>query len=387
MMNGALFVLGINIVVAGLMAASFYSIAYFDRFNRSAHILAIGFMVGALTQVFELLVAGNIAVQISRLGVALGFLSAQLIIIYAIAMRLGLRQGRLPFVVLMTVSTALYLFVLEMPGTSLVAQFLYQLPYATASLYAVYLLLKAHDKLPADWLLTGLFLLAFIQFLAKPFIALWTDGVGGQPTDYMSTFYALISQSMGTILVLSIGLLSLLLAAKQSATTLVQNSERDINTGLLNQRGFELNVERWLDQMPTERRAGLTAIQFDCDLPIPFPDNSLQALAAELTRLAGEDLIVGRTAPLVFSIFEPDANLFAARRRAEHLRKALSNRLNDIPGLNGVSIGITEREPADSLMDMTIRSQWALAEARRAGGNCVRLAARSEFSQTMQHLE
>lgn len=385
-MNGALFVLGINIVVAGLMAASFYAIAHFDRTNRSAYLFAIGFIVGALTQICEFLVASNIAVQTSRLGIALGFLGAQLIIIYATTVRLRLRENWLPFVILMAISSVLYVMILNMPRPDFTRQFLYQLPYAIVSLYGVYLLLKARDKSAADWLLTGLFALAFAQFLAKPFIALWTDGVGGRPTDYVGTFYALISQSMGTILVLAIGLLSLLLTARQSAVTLVQNSERDTRTGLLNQRGFELNAERWLRQMPPEQSASLTMIQIDCDPSTHFPEKPLEALGAELTRQTSDNLLVGHTGPLVFTVFERCANLFAARRRAEHLRKTLAACLDDIPGQNGISIGITEREPADSLMDMTIRSQWALAEAQRAGGNCVRLAARSGLSLAMPDL-
>ena len=69
----------------------------------------------------------------------------------------------------------------------------------------------------------------------------------------------------------------------------------------------------------------------------------------------------------------------AARRNAEALRTAVSERLSDLNQPIALSIGITEREKGDVYADLLARGLWALDEAEKAGSNCVRLAARSSF--------
>jgi len=109
--------------------------------------------------------------------------------------------------------------------------------------------------------------------------------------------------------------------------------------------------------------------------------DSARLLGDAIASKSGPDALLGRMGPLEFAMLMPDHNLFAARR--------VATAVHDMVGAGKstrLSIGITEREPNDSLADMLARALWALEEARQAGGGCIRLSVRSGMS-TARHAQ
>ena len=83
--------------------------------------------------------------------------------------------------------------------------------------------------------------------------------------------------------------------------------------------------------------------------------------------------LVARYGGEEFVILCADCNNAAATRRAEHLRKSMSDLAQ--PVLNGetvtVSFGVTEIQPGDSPESMLRRADRALLEAKQLGRNTV----------------
>jgi hypothetical protein len=86
---------------------------------------------------------------------------------------------------------------------------LYQAPYFAMQMIGAGVILTARKKKVLDSLLAMLLLLSAAQFLAKPLLAHLLGGNGVTARDYHDTFYALVSQSLGTALALSVALLTL----------------------------------------------------------------------------------------------------------------------------------------------------------------------------------
>ena len=169
-----------------------------------------------------------------------------------------------------------------------------------------------------------------------------------------------------------------------TAGRLIQKAERDAETGLLNRVGFTTHAERRalaLAQTETSERTDLTLTLIALNLPAPqrtaIPP--IKALAALIGDYVPRDALVGRMADRDFAVLSPRTNLMAARQAAESLRVAAIESLSEPDRPITLSIGITEREKGEVYADMLARGLWALDEAEKAGGNCVRLAASSSF--------
>src|SRR5690606_884835 len=78
-----------------------------------------------------------------------------------------------------------------------------------------------------------------LHYLAKPLLASATGGVGESAGAYSSTFYAMLSQSSGTVLGLAIALMLFVVLVRDILEALATRSETDPLSGLLNRRGFE----------------------------------------------------------------------------------------------------------------------------------------------------
>lgn len=377
-MSGALFVLAIMLSVSVTMATAFLAIALFDTRNVPARWFALAFAVGALSAVGEYFISAGILVGFSRMVAALAMLAALLIVTYGLMLRAGLEREWIGLATIFAASSILYYLILDLPREDFLRQMLYQLPYALVSVLALSAAWRIQQRKPLDWVLIGLLTFTSVHFLFKPYLAEVVGGVGQAAEDYISTAYALISQTTGSILSLSVGVVLLLLIASDSALRFIRRAERDTETGFFNARGFADRVARHLQG---REQKDMTMILFSAEPTNRKPSTAQMAAvvrAIETNALAGQDL--GRMSEFDFALFDPEANLFAARRQAEILLKALV-----YPGRQGgaplvVSVGITECEPGDGVSDMLTRAQWALEEARRSGGNCVRLAARSRLS-------
>lgn len=386
-MNGATLVFWVIVALCAIQSAAFFVLARFDPVNRAALWFSGAFAAAGLSFIGEIVLTTGFAPGPTRMVIALAMVGMFILLAYGLARRYRVEMPAGGGLAITAASALLYYLILDLPRADFTRQMLYQLPYALLSLLVLSVIARARTKVWIDWLLLGLFALLAVHFVAKPFIATWTGGVGDRPTDFAGTLYAGLSTASGAILLLALATGGLVMMVGDTASRLIRHAERDAETGLLNRAGFTAHAERRVitimetDAIEAADRPelALTLIALDPAAPSREAVLPIAELAALIADFAPRDALVGRMADVEFAILAPGRNLFAARRAAEELRKAAGEN----PGTRNrpltLSVGITERETGDVYSDLLARGLWALNEAQRAGGNCVRLAARSEL--------
>lgn len=386
-MSGAALVFWVIIALCAIVSAAFLALARFDSKNRAALWFAGAFAAAGVSFAGEIVLTTGLAPGPTRMVIALAMVAMFVLIAYGLARRYRVDLPAGGGLAITAATALLYYLILDLPRADFTRQMLYQLPYALLSLLALSVIARARSKLWFDCLFMALFALLAIQFLAKPFLARWTGGVGAGPTDFADTLYAGLSTASGAVLllILATGAFAVLLA--DTAGRLIRHAERDPETGLLNRSGFTAHAEKRvlaLAEIETPEAGerpdlALTLIALDPAIPSRPAEFPIADLATLIADFAPRDALVGRMADFEFAILAPGSNLFAARRAAEDFRKAAGETFGGPGRPATLSIGITEREPGDVYADLLARGLWALNEAERAGGNCLRLAARSEF--------
>ena len=179
------------------------------------------------------------------------------------------------------------------------------------------------------------------------------------------------------IAALLVAMTCLALVISDTTARLVKSAERDAATGLLNQNGFEQHGARLVAALPHDagHEIALALIAIGPVRGVPG-----RPFADALHGVFGPDALIARISETNFAVLMPQTNLFGARRQAEMLRARLAAGTIHLSMPARTSIGLAEHEPGDSLSDMAFRAQWALDEARRAGGNAIRRAARSALA-------
>src|SRR5690606_14848233 len=136
-------------------------------------------------------------------------------------------------------------------------------PYFAMQVIGAGIVLSAVQRRMLDNLLAGLLMASALQFLSKPFLAVLLGGNGATALDYHTTFYALVSQTMGTVFALSVALVTLMVMVSDVLTEATERSETDALSGLLNRRGFERRAGTVLQEV---RRKGRAFSLVLCDL-------------------------------------------------------------------------------------------------------------------------
>ncbi|AEQ53243.1 GGDEF domain-containing protein [Pelagibacterium halotolerans] len=383
-MTGALLVFWVIVALCTIKAGAFLALARFDPKNRGAVWFAAAFAAAATSFLGEIVLTTGFYPGPTRMVIALAMVAMFVLVSYGLAIRYRVDLHPGGGWAIVAASALLYWLILDLPREDFVRQFLYQIPYALLSLLSLSVIWRSRAKKRHDWLFIWLFLALALHFLAKPFLALWTGGVGATATGFSSTVYAGLSTASGAVLLLILATGGLALMLSDTAGRLIQKAERDAETGLLNREGFTTHAERRTlalgETEPAEHidlTLTLIAIKATAqEHPAALP---LKAMAKLIADNVSNDALVGRMADRDFAILSPQTNLMAARRAAEALRIAAGERLSMPDRIVTLSIGITEREKGEVYADLLARGLWALDEAERAGGNCVRLAARSSF--------
>jgi GGDEF domain-containing protein len=381
-MTGAVFVLAINMSIATTMAIAFFAVGYLDTRNRAANWFGVAFMLAALSFAGEYVLHAGLSDAGARLFIALTMLGCLLAIGRGLARRYELDFPPLGFAAIFLAAALLYFLILDLPRADVTRQILYQAPYFLATLLGVLLVLRARRRGVLDFILLVVLILIALSFASKPLIAYFTGGVGAVPQDYATTLYALISQTSGAVAALLLAMACLALVISDAANSLVRTAQRDAATGLLNLAGFEAHGTRLIAEVPRDTGHSVAMALISLEPPTGVADGDMlsRRLGDALIGIFGPEAQIARIAGLSFAVTMPQTNLFGARRQAEMLRTRLAARTLPVPPDSSAAIGIAEHEPGDSLSDIMGRAQWALDEARRSGGNCVRLAARSALS-------
>ena len=384
-MSGASFILGINLFVAGLLAAAFLAIAAYDGRRIAARWLAVAYLVGMAYYAIEIGIPAlddaipAVVAAFAVLFVATIAFNAGLAAKYAVA------TPWLPMLGFLAAATLAVALVQELPRQSLVRMMAYQLPYAVmqaVGLGIVWVSPTRRDRL--DRTLMAVLGLSAVQFLSKPFIAAALGGWGANPQAYSGTVYAMVSQSLGTVFALGIALLMLVILVRDALGEAAARSETDALSGLLNRGGFERRAEAALvDAVRRGLPVSLVLTDLDRFKAIndtyghACGDRVIESFAAFLRDAGAAGHLAGRIGGEEFAVLLPGANMAAARLFAEGTRSAFGALpIASLPLDHRctASFGVAELQPQESFRDMMRRADAALYEAKKAGRDRVRTA-------------
>ena len=394
-MSGAGFILAINLFVAGLFALAFVLLAVNNRADRVSRWFALAYMFGVLYLLCEFIIPAQAS---PRLVYACGF-AAFLGAVSAVTVGIARRyQQPVPWRLLAAACTASILFnyfAFDLGRDSLVRMIGYQAPYAFMQALGALIIVRSQRRRKLDMVLTALFSLSALHFLAKPAVALLTGGTGATAQQYIRSDYALYSQSLGAVLQVGTGLLMLTLLVRDMLVEITARSETDTLSGLYNRRGFD---ERAEPGFAGSRKTGMPAALVVADLDHfkrvndtyghDVGDQVIEAFASVMREVAPERAILSRLGGEEFVAVLPGANLMGARLFAESVRTAFAALpVSGVP--EGVrftaSFGVAEHRPEEGLSDLQRRADAALYEAKKAGRNRVCVSGHAVDDDMPEH--
>lgn len=384
-MGGANFILAINLFVAGLLAAAFMAITFYDVGRASARWLAFGYLLGMAYFAIEFAIP---VFDNARPAVVAGFsvfLGATIAFNGGLAHKYQVAPPWTPMLIFLAAASIAVYAVQDLPRQSLARMMAYQLPYAAmqfVGLGIVWSSRQRRDRL--DHVLMAVLGASALQFVSKPFIAAALGGWGANPQAYLRSNYALVSQSLGTVFALAIALLILVIMVRDVLAEVRSRSEIDTLSRLLNRGGFERHAER---AMREAARKGIpvTLVIADLDHFKNINDNFghasgdrvIEAFAGLLREAAADHHVAGRLGGEEFAIILPGTNLAAARLFAEGTRNAFGTL--PVEGLPQdhrctASFGVAELQPGEGFAGLTQRADEALYQAKRGGRDRVRIS-------------
>ena len=238
-MSGAGFILAINLFVAGLLAAAFLTIAAYDRRRESARWLALAYTIGMSNFLFEFAIATLGTSTPLVLFAYAAFLAALAVFNVGIARRYSVPVPWTTVAIIFVASIVTCYLIKDMSRQSFMRMLLYQSPYFIMQAIAVGIVAQAKTRSTLDNVLVALLAASGLQFLSKPFLFQSFGGTGDSPDKYLTTTYALFSQSMGTIFAIALALMMLVILVRDVLADANARSETDMLSGLLNRGGFE----------------------------------------------------------------------------------------------------------------------------------------------------
>jgi diguanylate cyclase (GGDEF)-like protein len=388
-MSGASVILAINLFVAGLLAAAFLTVAAFDRQRVAARWFGAAYLTGMSNTLIEFGIATIGTSLAAVLAAFASILAAMLLINVGVARNYGVRVPWLAMGTVFFVSVAACWFIQDMPRDSFTRQFIYQTPYFVMQAFAVAIIGRAPSRNRLDAALMALLALSALQFLSKPFLFRAFGGAGATAHDYLTTDYAMVSQSMGTIFAIAIALMMLAILVRDVLADATARSETDALSELLNRAGFETRARNVLRQAAGSGEA-VSLMVADLDhfksindtLGHAAGDRVIAVFANFLKSALSERHVAGRIGGEEFAILLPGTNVVAARLFAEGARAACSSLV--VEGVSEhrrltASFGVAELAPGESISELFARADKALYTAKNSGRDCVKIAPRPDL--------
>lgn len=385
-MGSADFILVINLFVAGLLAAAFMAIAIYDVGRVSARWLAFGYVLGMVYFAVEFSIPVFADARPAVVTAFAVFLGATIAFNTGLARKYGVAPPWPPMLFFLVFATVAVWFVQDLPRQSLARMMAYQLPYAAMQLVGfaiVWSSRQRRDRL--DRVLLAVLVASAVQFASKPFIAHALGGWGADPQSYVQTSYALVSQSLGTVLGLALALLMLGILVRDVLAEATSKSETDTLSRLLNRGGFERHAEVALrDAVRQGVPVALVIADLDHFKGIndsyghASGDRVIATFAGFLRDAAADHHVAGRIGGEEFAIILPGTNLAAARLFAEGTRSAFGALpIDSLPAEHrcSASFGVAELSAREGFSDLLRRADEALYQAKGAGRDCVRVSA------------
>jgi diguanylate cyclase (GGDEF)-like protein len=385
-MTGAGFILAINLFMAGLFAASFGIIVLYDKRRKAARWFSLSYAIGMSTILFEFALATLGASTFLSLAAFGSFLLALAIFNVGVARNYSVPAPWLAMMILVPLSLVVCALTLEMPRQSFVRMLAYQSPYFVLQVMAVGLVAQARTRKPLDILLMVLLALSALQFLSKPFLFSAFGGAGATPDLYITTSYAMFSQSMGTVFAMAIALMLLIILVRDVLFDADERSQTDSLSGLFNRGGFEVHAEKMLNDAD-KHGTPVSLVIADLDHFKSINDNFghsagdtvIVSFSAFLRSTIEPHYLAGRVGGEEFAVLLTGANVVSARLFAENARSAFGSlSIEGLPPVRRVtaSFGVAERGSGESIRDLLGRADEALYLAKRSGRDCVKIAPR-----------
>ncbi|RWE24240.1 MAG: GGDEF domain-containing protein [Mesorhizobium sp.] len=384
-MGSADIILVINLFVAGLLAASFMTLAIHEVGRVAARWLAFSYMLGMAYFAAEFAIPAFDDARLPVVAAFAVFLAATIAFNGGLAHKYGVAPPWAPMLFFLAVASVGVFTVQDLPRHSLTRMMAYQLPYAAMQSTALIIVGSSRQRRGRlDHLLMTVLAASAIQFASKPFIAGALGGWGANPQSYVQTSYALVSQSLGTVFGLALALLALAILVRDVLAEATSKSETDVLSRLLNRRGFERHAEL---AMGDAVRQGVPVALVIADLDHfkgindsyghACGDLVIETFAGFLREAAAEHHVAGRIGGEEFAIILPGTNLAAARLFAEGARSAFG--ALPIDGLPieyrcSASFGVAELAAEEDFSGLLRRADEALYQAKGAGRDCVRVS-------------
>jgi diguanylate cyclase (GGDEF)-like protein len=378
-MNGAVFFLTVNFIVALSFSALFAVVATRSRSRVASLWLAAGFGVASLSALSELLVAFGGNPKPWAIGAFAAVLVGMVLLRVGVGELYGGPVRRSVVTVFVVTSIALSYLIYDLPRGTPLHAFSYQTPFALVVLSSAIVVLGKGRQV-VDRFLGAVLLITGLHFFAKAGLAVLV-GAGGTARDYIHTNYALVSQSATAVLIVAVGLTLLATLVLEIMADQKTESEVDVLSGLANRRGFERNVQMRLAAMPDNPHAMIL-----CDLDHfkrindtyghHIGDLVIQGFGTLLREHAPKHAVVGRVGGEEFAIFLPLTDLDMAVLFARALSVAIAT-MEDLPdGLSvTASFGVASLSSVTNLKDAYRSADMALYQAKNEGRNRVRRAS------------
>lgn len=387
-MSAAVFVLSINFCIALIFAAAFGLVAAYARSAVGARWLALGYGIGMLNPALELLLPMQGDPRAIQIAIPLSLLLAVGLGVIGLARHYRLSPPWWALGAITVATLALNIAIIDMARTATLRNLLYQLPFFAVHLLAVITMLRFPRRQLLDDALVALFAVTALQFLCKPLLAA-AMGTGTTAQTYIGSTYAAVSQSLGGVLLIAIGLMVLLIILRDAMAEMTARSETDKLSGLLNRRGFEDRADALL---ATAQRSGKRGAMLVADIDHfksindgyghEAGDRVIAAFARLLADTTDAGAVVGRLGGEEFAVFIADADLATTRLRAEAIRfdfATLSIAELDAGRRVTASLGLAALRPGDTLSDLLRRADAALYEAKKSGRDRVCVAPELVF--------
>lgn len=371
-MSGAGFLLTVNFLIAQCFCMFFLAVSARSRNRVAARWFAGAFAVASLATIFELLVAYVPPPKPWAILAFASMLGGMFMLRVGIGHLYGLKTNRAVLVAIFSAFVALDVMIYDLPRGTLEHALPYQMPFAVALGMCAWAAWRARAKSFVDRALVVLLAVTSTHFIIKAFAAVLA-GSGATAKDYLASQFALVSQSMGAVLIVAVGLMLLCVLVLEIVADEKVNAEVDPLSGLLNRRGFDNRV----DALMTTRGPHSIVL---CDLDHfksvndthghQGGDAVIRAFGEMLQAAAPQGALVARIGGEEFVLFLPRTGGDAALLFAHALRATRA--VSPIPGLPpGVrvtsSFGVAEIGQVEPLRFAMRRADDALYAAKNAG--------------------
>lgn len=382
-MNGALFLLTVNFLIAQLFCVFFLVISRRSRIPAAGRWFAVAFAVASLSAVFEVAIRYGDFDRFASFGAFSSLLIALVMIRIGIGRLYAVPSNIWATTALLCAALPLNLMIYDLPRGTFVHSLGYQAPFAIAELMCAVAIYRSGRRETGDRILMALLLITAGNFVSKVYFAVIFSG-GSTAQAYLGSTYALVSQSISAVLVVSTGLTLLAVIVLEIMDDAKANSEIDPLSGLLNRRGFDGRVNQILAR-PLSAYPHCVIV---CDLDHfksvndtyghAAGDQVILAFGRMLAGHAPPEAICARFGGEEFAIFLPSTSMATGYLFAQGLRNTFASMV--IGGLPdtvrlSASFGVCAlAAPGDSIADAIKGADAALYDAKKGGRNRVNRA-------------